>query len=529
MNANSGQQPSWLNDLVRIGGDRAIIGPTNWAAMSHQQLYDAVCGNNDPGVVLDVSDRWTALGSTMLESADTLHQHVMNTTSGWEGDAAESARNAVIQLVDWGGKASQTAQFMGHQLNQQGQVMATAKANMPQPQPFDLNRATAVAPGMAGFNNSLVDQQAAAQAADEAHARAIDVARAMESASVPIDTATPDFEPVPTVRKKAALTSAAPLMSTAGPALRPATAAGPMAGQPQQATTSTQPAAGGNPSSAAPIQPAGPAGQPGPGVPAGQPGSAAPAGMAPVSGQPGPAQPVGMTTTSAYAPAPAPLVGPGGVGGPGGFVPSMGGGPAPAGPVSTGYPMPGGPSLMPSWADGPPPPGRGLPAMPGGSRRGDWTGANPVSEGGGPEGMPGPGGLSVPLGGEGFAAGGGARSGGVGSGSGAVRTTGMGSAAEAEYRPGTINSRLGSGSGGAGAGSSAAAAESAAERAGVGRAGAGEPGAAAGMPGGRGGRKEDDKEHKSAGYVHGDDDIFEPLGGDLAPPVIGERRPKQQK
>lgn len=528
MSASSGQQPpaevaqpSWLNDQVRIGGDRAIIGPTNWAALSHQQLYDAVCGNNDPGVVFDVSDRWVNLGNTMLESVNTLHQQVANTTSGWEGDAAESSRNAVIQLVDWGGKASQTAQFMGHQLNQQAQVMATAKANMPQPQQFDLTQATAVAPGMAGLRSSLTDMQVAAQAADEAHARAVDVARAMESASIPIDSATPEFEPVPTVQKKGVVTPGTTLLPADGPTLRTGTTDGSTARQQQDGIVPAQPGPAtpneqrGMSSDGVAAQSFTPAGLSAPGTagsgytaqytaPAGvQPGG----GQAVAGGQSGSWQPGTTTSTSWYTPGPAATPGIGS----GGFVPPVGAGPSPVNTTPSGYPGLG-PWVVPQSSDDPQP-------TPGGSGAPAWTEGDPESMGG-------PGGTPFQ-----------SADGGIGPISpGVAGGVGVGSAAGEEgYRPGTISARLGGSSGGAGSGSSALGPDEV-ERAGT-RAGAaggvaepGSPGSgASGMSGARRGRKEDDKKHKSAGYVQGDDDIFEPLGGDLAPPVIGERRSKQPK
>jgi len=522
-------QPSWLNGLVRIGGDRAIAGPTNWAALSHQQLYDAVCGNNDPGVVFDVSDRWVDLGNSMLESVNTLHQQVVNTASGWEGDAADSARNAVIQLVDWGGKASQTAQFMGHQLNQQAQVMATAKANMPQPQQFDLNQATAATPGMAGLRNSLVDMQVAAHAADEAHARAVDVARAMESASIPIDSATPEFEPVPTVRKKGVATAVTPVLPADGPALRTGTSDGSMARQPQAGNAPAVPGIQnmqhGMPTDGIAARSVTPAGLSAPGTA----GSGYTAPQATSTGaQPGPGQPIAggqagswqpgattstATSTSWYTPGMAATPGIG----PGGFVPPAGGDPSPLTTTPSAYPGPG-PWVVPSSSENPQP-------APGGSGTSTWTDGNPWSTSG-PDGAP-------------FSSGGGGPTAGAGIGPDGLTVPGVGSgvgsaAGEQGYRPGTISSRLGGSSGGAGSGSGALGADEA-ERAGT-RAGSaggaaepGAPGGGAGMSGARRGRKEDDKEHKSAGYVHGDDDIFEPLGGDLAPPVIGERRPAQPK
>lgn len=505
--------------MVRIGGDRVIVGPTNWSAMSHQELYDAICGGNEPSAVFDVSDKWITLGNHMLDSSNTLHQRITESASGWQGDAAESSRAAITQLVDWGGKASQTAQFMGHQLNQQGQIMATAKANMPKPVPFQLANVS-TQPGLSGFGNSLVDAQPLQQAADEAHARAIDVATQMEQGSMAVDKATPEFEPVPVVLKRSRMAPAtagrpmAPAEPTAQPAtpvqtgVRPTApyqaASAPAGGAPGQPVPLTQqptrqptlpdriPAAGrgsvvpgGTTTSDAPTVTMGPQAQGG-GC-AGSPGSFA------APGDPGGVPPMTTTTSGAA----------------GGFPV-----PAPPMPGDGGYPSGGGAGPGPtSWGGGDP----------------GWDGV--VGTGGG-----------SPFGPEGIGAGPvisrvGAAGTFGGRGSGAAG--GVGGAVEEEmpsYRPGSISARLGSGSGLPGSGSGAAgAAERAAAGAsrGAGSGGSGavrgtaeEPGMA-GSPAARK-RKEDDREHKSAGYVQGED-IFEPLGGELPPPVIGDRRSKRPR
>ena len=185
--------PTWLNDLVRIGPDRVVPGGTNWSAMTLPQLYDAVCTNNDPSTVYSVADDWVQVGNNMLEAANSLHAQLAATHDGWQGTAADTARSAITQLIDWCGKASQTAQFMGVQLNQQGEIAATAKANMPDPAQFDLATAVQPQPGLSGLNASLTDTAALQAAADEAHAKAVDVATAMEQSTVQIDNATANF------------------------------------------------------------------------------------------------------------------------------------------------------------------------------------------------------------------------------------------------------------------------------------------------------------------------------------------------
>jgi hypothetical protein len=543
-------RPPWLDRPVKIGDGRAITGPTNWAAMTHEELYTAVCGGNEPSTVYDVSDKWVSLGNNMLESANTLHQQVTASSAGWTGEAAAASRDAVSQLVGWGGSAAQTAQVMGQQLAQQGQVMETAKTNMPGPVDFDVKMAAMAQPGLAGFANAVLDTQPGQQMAAEAHARAIDVATTMEQASTQVDASTPEFQPVPLVISPNQRGTLQPFSKMQAPtaALSPEIPASPKmvdstartqatdGTQAQSAITPAQPPNTGAPVTGQPYgggsggtstsgyqapppqggyQPNSPGGyqppaQGSPGNPGGGGGSTGwTGGSSPVQPQDIYAVPTTGTTTSSY-PGPS------------------GGSPYSSGP--TGWPTGPGPQTSdPTWTNpsggpGGSSPGGGFPGgtFPGGSFPGGSFPGGSVPKGGIPTGE--------------FPEGGGP--GGASGGTGPGGAAGGGSDSMRSYQPGAISSRLGSGATGAraAAGSASGSSESAveAERAAT---GAGGPGSAAarsgstpGMAGGGGGkRKEEDKEHKSKGYVEGDDDLFEPLGGELPPPVIGERRPKASK
>lgn len=518
--------------------------------MTHEQLYLAVCGGNDPSAVYDVSDKWTSLGNNMLESANTLHQQVAASSAGWQGEAAESSRDAVSQLVGWGGKAGATAQVMGQQLNQQGQVMATAKTNMPGPFDFDLDMAAMVDPGLAGFASSVIDSQPGQQMAQEQYARAIDVAVAMERDSAQIDADTPEFEPVPTVISPRQVSPLLPFSNTTP--VTPAEPDAPLA--PEEPFQMAQPALTGTTIMGAPL--ATPASPPVTGVPVtSQPHLNAPDTTTTQGYQP-PVSPSGYQPVSpaGYQPPVSPVhqPSPNPAGNPTGWSPSSEPPPppniytVPSGPsgqtIVSGYPGPstGGPGPgMPnpsngwpsttSWPSGGPtgpgigsPPGGNVPVggFPGGSFPGGGFPGGSFPEGEFPGGVPGGGGPGSSVPGGGFGPG----------------ASGAGPESMRGYQPGAISSRLGSSPAGARANAGASetgagAVDAEREAAGAGSLGsaAGRTSSTPGMPGGGGSkRKEEDKEHKSAGYVEGED-IFEPLGGELPPAVIGERRLRTSK
>jgi hypothetical protein len=369
--------------------------------------------------------------------------------------------------------------------------MATAKTNMPGPVDFDLKMAAMVEPGLTGFVSWVMDSQPGQQMAQEAHARAIDVAVQMENESTQIDAATPEFQPVPVVISPSQRGTLSPMLrdSLADPLLPTSTSA-PVAASPFLVAERPSTAGGGGAVGSTSTQ----AQPPVAGVPAGN--------QQPVPGS-------GGTVTSGYQPPPAPNPA---------YQPA---GPTPYQPPVTTVPDPnsgGGPAWSPpgpGWG-----PGSAIDTTPSSTTTSSgypglsWPGGGGLGQVGGdtPQGV-----ADLPdnsFGGGGFG----------GTGDESIRA----------YQPGAISSRLGSGSTGAGgnsgggSGGAVGAEREAAGGAPLGSA-AGRTSQEPGMPGGSGGgkRKEEDKEHKSAGYVHGDD-LFEPLGGELPPSVIGERRSKSK-
>ena len=187
------------------------------------------------------------------------------------------------------------------------------------------------------------------------------------------------------------------------------------------------------------------------------------------------------------------------------------------GPGTGGLPNTGtgsGPTSTQGWSGGPTAPGTGWPTSTGGGTGGTGTG---TGMGGGLDG----GAVGAPFGGGagGYDAEGnpsGYGTGGRGSAAGGargIRTGGMAGAGDAAAAGGKVGPGARTGVGMPGAGGTTVAA---------GRPGAPGTQGASGMPGGAQGRKEEDKEHKSAAYL--EDDYSDELIGELprtTPTVIG--------
>jgi hypothetical protein len=551
---------------VVIGQDRAINETVNWAALSHQELYDAVHQDNDPGQTSALAGEWHALGAEMAESSRVMDQQIRATESGWQGTAAESARAATLQLASWGSGAALTSQDMAARINDQGRIVETAKAAMPEPVNFDIGKELAIgfaSGGLLGLAIAGADVKAKSDQARAAHDHAVDVMTTMESGSRLVDGSTPQFVPPPNVVAPPPAGAPQPFVGTPRdpgiPVVAPVppgvpsdpAGASPGSGDPAgyQPAAATAPAAWAGPDAGGSGQgdPYGGAGFPagGGGHPVGSPGGPHADPCAGSGGQPGGGVPRGVpygagdgggyTAPAAYAP---PTTNPrhaGGYGGPT-AAPDYG-----QGQNQVRYPQYS-PQWGPSSSFGP----RGSAAAnemadpnywsrrlgsggepgPGGEtgRGGGW--ARPGAAGA--PGTPafGPTGRRIaPGGGAGGPGGGFAGEGGFGAEGAGRMPSGAGAAAAGESGPRGSGQPLGPGA------ASAAAEQPAAGRSGApGGRGAAEPGGApAAGPmgagaGARGGAQ--DKERRAAGYIKGEKIIEEP--GRIVPPVIGATFKKKQ-
>ncbi|RKT84494.1 PPE-repeat protein [Saccharopolyspora antimicrobica] len=554
---------------AKLGQDVVLTETQNWASRSHDELYAAVHNNNDPGRVGQLADEWKSLSSDIDESSQRMSEQLRSTESGWQGEAADAARAAIQQLVDWNTDAGATAGTLSERIGTQGRIMEVAKTEMPEPVKGKENLAAALigtytAGNLEGFMRATVDLQIHEAKAADSHERAVQVMSWMENESRNIDQDTPSFEPPPNPVEKMQLVAAKRVL----PSVEPQQQGTPMedsvpAGAPggpgapggvPGVPDSTVAASAGGPGAPGGV-PGGPGGVPGgPGGVPGGPGAPGAPNMPPLGGVPGgvPGKPGGIDGPTKAMPMPKL----GGIDGPTKAMPMpkmpplgdvTGSTPQGTNPQSTNPqsfrppnlpPVPGGGGdhqYQPrSFGDVPPVPGTGWPNnRPGNTNRPGGPGNNPTSgpqpwrgplpqipTGGGPSGGPvgtgpgGPGGFRggpvPPVPGVGGGAGGAGGFGGGGAGGGSSNMTPGGTSGTG--RPGE------GGFGGRGMGG-APGTPGAAGAAGM---GAGPMGGAAGQRG----RGEDDNERR-AKYVQGGQ-IVEVPGADLPPPVIGEGKRKKR-
>ncbi|MEU5266661.1 hypothetical protein [Amycolatopsis sp. NPDC021455] len=535
---------------------------TLWANASHEQMNEAITQDANPAAVAETSEEWVRVGNDLGTHQKTLADAINASTSNWQGDAGDAVREHLAGVGKWLGATAQGATLAGRQQEIHSQALNETQRQMVANPPvqFDLQAtnqrlmsmtdpvqyAAAAGEAMQTYKAQQVAREHAAQILtqyDETIGGAVATPRFPAPPKLPTATARSagtapsgggagaggaqpllarnPVEPAvdgTTARTPAGL-AAAGLDGANGPGGAGAGIPGSGAGIPGIPGGDGTGGSGFTGSGIPGVEGPGGSGFSGSGIPGGGAGGPGGAGFTPPgfdvpdtrtggnfsgAGIPGSSVPRfdDTTTSSGFSPS---GIGPGTTGG-SGFtppniptIPDVSGG---TGGPRAGSPIPG---FTPPGID----PVTGLPTGTGGLGNPGGAKLPTIGRGGGINGDS----IASRLGGIGGGGGGGSL-GGIGGGSGA----GAGGAGGAGVRG------AGNLSGGAASGAAAEAEAAAARNAMSGRGAAGAAGAPGmgAMGGARGGKKEDDKEHKSADYLESDDPNFFDGEQVVAPPVIGD-------
>ncbi|HEX6343379.1 PPE domain-containing protein [Umezawaea sp.] len=117
-------------------GEPSELGEkVDWMTYSHQELYDMVHTGVDLTSAASVKDGWTTLGTTLAEVKDQLISAVFASSSGWEGESAEKARDGLLTVVKWAENTSDHATNVAECINLEIEHVVTAREQMPKPAP----------------------------------------------------------------------------------------------------------------------------------------------------------------------------------------------------------------------------------------------------------------------------------------------------------------------------------------------------------------------------------------------------------
>ncbi|MGW3992065.1 hypothetical protein ACWEF6_01130 [Amycolatopsis sp. NPDC004772] len=541
---------------------------TLWNNASHEQMNEAITQDANPATVAETSEEWVRVGNDLGTHQKTLADAINASTNNWQGDAGDAVREHLAGVGKWLGATAQGATLAGRQQEIHSQALNETQRQMVANPPvqFDLQStnqrlmsmtdpiqyAAAAGEAMQTYRAQQAARDHAAQIMtqyDETIGAAVATPRFPAPPKLPTATAT---------RQNVAARGGAGAGGDVQPLLAGSRRLPDAAGIPADVN-----AAGLGAGGAAGAGGAG-AGIPGDGSGAGGSGfsgSGIPGAGGSGSGVPGSGIPGGGGSGFSGAGIPGGGSGAGGSGGAGFTPPNFETPNGPGGGNFSGAGIPG--SSLPHFDDSTTSSGFTPSGIPGGGGSGGGSGFTPpsipnipdVSGGGGTvrgggsipgftppgidpiTGLPtGTGGLNTPGGakmptigrggginGESIAS----RLGGIpGGGSGGGGSLGGigGSGAGGSGAGGAGLRGAGNLSGGAASGAAAEAEAAAARNAMSGRGAAGAAGSPGmgGMGAGRGGKKEDDKEHKAADYLESDDPNFFAGEQAVAPPVIGD-------
>ncbi|GLZ32507.1 hypothetical protein Lesp02_46950 [Lentzea sp. NBRC 105346] len=103
-NPQHGNQTSQSHDHDEHPSD--LHEPVNWMTYSHVDLYNMLTKDVDLASAQNVRDGWTSIGTVLHEVQGLLETAIKSSDAGWQGDAAEKAREGLGHVSKWTGDAA---------------------------------------------------------------------------------------------------------------------------------------------------------------------------------------------------------------------------------------------------------------------------------------------------------------------------------------------------------------------------------------------------------------------------------------
>ncbi|MGQ0777197.1 MAG: hypothetical protein ACT4NY_22740 [Pseudonocardiales bacterium] len=114
----------------------ADIPRTNARSYEHPELK-AMIDTSTHQQVDELGEMWNKLGNDIMNFGASLHRTATSIDAVWEGEAGLAARNMLIKLAKWSEQTGQGVQYMGTTMRTQGDAAGKAKADMPEPVPYE--------------------------------------------------------------------------------------------------------------------------------------------------------------------------------------------------------------------------------------------------------------------------------------------------------------------------------------------------------------------------------------------------------
>jgi uncharacterized protein YukE len=154
-----------------------------WRGYTHKELYLML--HDGPGASSSAapSRRWQELSTTLTEIGEDLKKALDQTGSGWQGKAAGAAYDRLSTTVSWANGAGANAGLMRTAVEDQGDHIAKARADMPAPEGVTpVAPDPTIAPAVQVLQTQ-VDAEPAEAGSSSAEERAVEVMTAYENNS----------------------------------------------------------------------------------------------------------------------------------------------------------------------------------------------------------------------------------------------------------------------------------------------------------------------------------------------------------
>lgn len=115
------------------GTEGASYEPTNWAAYSHEELYQMLRDQADVGDVSEIAAEWGRHAEALTGHADRVRELRTSLTANWQGEAAERAAEWIDRLADHIGAIGARASQVRQAAQESAEALAQARNSMPAP------------------------------------------------------------------------------------------------------------------------------------------------------------------------------------------------------------------------------------------------------------------------------------------------------------------------------------------------------------------------------------------------------------
>jgi hypothetical protein len=124
--------PTGAGDLAG-GTEGASFAPINWAAYSHEELYQMLRDRADVGDVSEIAAAWGRHAESLAGHADTVREQRAALTANWQGNAAELAAGRIDQLAELIAAIGTRAGQVQQAAQDSADALAEARRTMPAP------------------------------------------------------------------------------------------------------------------------------------------------------------------------------------------------------------------------------------------------------------------------------------------------------------------------------------------------------------------------------------------------------------